>query len=500
LVLSGRNLRRLRTLETLRLSQLPTTYKMKIGNKILGLAILGYLILTTYFTVWSYHAYLNQAESDYLFRLHGIANAVALQIDGDKHENLSDKYREKDGVSIGRPNTDYDLLHQTLKRNCEANMLSTPVYTMLLDSAQQRFEIVVTSNDTPYFRHPYLTPQPILRQLYSSGGTIPMYMDEYGTWLSAFAPIQNKKGAIVGIVMIDEKFDVFINKAKSYAYRNLFSALLIGIPILLLLVSQLRRLLLTDQKNKIALEEAYSKNLVMSEELRQSYEKLESIDHLRKEMIANISHDLRTPLANLSGYIETLYIKRANINTPETEKYLNIALKESSRLKKLIEELFDLSKLESNQVKINRTAFSIAEVVQDILPKYEVACAEKNLILEANISSDIPYIYADLQWMDRILQNLLDNAIRYNHEGGKIIFNWKWGNSKLNIRLGNTGSGIKQEDFPYVFDRYFKSPEVNSTGLGLAIVKKALELHGQNITVESENGWTWFCFSIERYL
>jgi signal transduction histidine kinase len=474
---------------------------MNIGNKILGLAIIGYLVLTAYFTIWSYHAYLQQSEADYLLRLHGIANAVALQVDGDRHQELARKNTRKDDVSLAKPNADYEVLHHILKNNYEANMLSTPAYTMTKSLVvETNFEIIVTSNDTPNYRHSYMSSHPTLREQYTSGGTIPMYKDEYGMWLSAFSPIKNKKGEVVGVVMIDEKFDLFMGRAKSQALSNLFLALCMGIPVLLLIISQLRRLLLSDNKMKLALESAYQKNLVISEELRQSYGKLESIDHLRKEMIANISHDLRTPLSNLSGYIETLYIKRNDLKTPEAEKYLNIAIKESARLKKLIDELFDLSKLEANQVKINKTAFSIAEVVQDILPKYEVVCANKNLTIEANLSESIPYVYADLQWIDRVLQNLLDNAVRYNYEDGKIVFDWKYDQSLLHIRIGNTGGGIRKEDLPHVFDRYFKSTTNGSTGLGLAIVQKALELHGEEIRVESGGGWTYFSFSLPLFI
>ena len=176
------------------------------------------------------------------------------------------------------------------------------------------------------------------------------------------------------------------------AFENLLISLFIILPIVTLLVFGLRRLIFREARLKTQLEDAYDTNLKMSQELESSYEKLASIDRLRKEMIANISHDLRTPLTNLSGYIETLFMRRHTIPMPERERFLTIAQQESLRLKKLIDDLFELSKLESNAVKIHAEPFPIAELLQEAVAKYALICTSKNLTMTAQISENAAWV------------------------------------------------------------------------------------------------------------
>jgi signal transduction histidine kinase len=332
-------------------------------------------------------------------------------------------------------------------------------------------------------------------------------MDQFGMWLTAFAPIRNSRGQCVGVVMVDEKFDAFATKVRNLAFRNLAIALCIILPVIVLLTLGLRRLLFREEKMKKRLEDAYDTNLKIGEELTQSNDKLTEIDTLRREMIANISHDLRTPLTNLSGYLETLFMRRHTIQMDERERFLTIAQSESIRLKKMIDDLFELSKLESNAITLNAEPFPIAELLQDVVTKYAVICAEKGIDIETNLSENTPWVRADLKLVDRVFQNLLDNAVRHNAsseiDGTRrniIRLNVEIVEPKLVIRISNTSETIDPSVLPHLFDRYFKkSTEENSTGLGLAIAQKIVNLHQCHIHVSSSDGWTSFQFMLPLY-
>ena len=479
----------------------------KPTSRIFLLVAVGYLLITVYFTVWNYRRQSEQYEERSLFRLEGIANSLALQINGDAHQRVTARYAAKDAVLFNAQDTDYFQIHYILRRNFEANMLETPTYTMIFDSTKRVFEFVATSNETPYFRHIYNSFHSILQEQYTEGGKIPMYMDQFGMWLTAFAPIRDSRGRPVGVVMVDESFDAFALKARNLALRNLAIALCIILPIIFFLILALRRLLFREEKMKKRLEDAYDTNLKMSQELAQSNDKLTEIDTLRREMIANISHDLRTPLTNLSGYLETLFMRRHTIKMDERERFLMIAQSESVRLKKMIEDLFELSKLESNAITLNVEPFPIAELLHDVMAKYAVICAEKGINIETNISENTPWVRADLKLVDRVFQNLLDNAVRHNAPSKMglvhqsiIRLNVEVIEPKLVIRISNTSETIDPSVLPHLFDRYFKtSTEENSTGLGLAIAQKIVHLHQCHINVSSEDGWTAFQFGLPLY-
>lgn len=237
----------------------------------------------------------------------------------------------------------------------------------------------------------------------------------------------------------------------------------------------------------------------MADTIQQNIQELKGIDNLRRELISNVSHDLRTPVASIQGYAETLMLKQDNITKEEQGKYLNIIFTSCGRLKKLVEELFELSKLETNQVKPNAEPFSIAELVYDVANKYRIISQKKGIGFNTVIAKDVPLVEADLSMIDRVLQNLIDNAVKFCKEGDSInIEIQKMEAGNVEVRVADSGQGIKQEDLPNVFQRYYKGrSDHQSTGLGLAIVKKIIELHNSEIQVFSQFGkGTTFSFKL----
>jgi len=225
----------------------------------------------------------------------------------------------------------------------------------------------------------------------------------------------------------------------------------------------------------------------MADTLLKNIEQLREVDHLRKELIANISHDLRTPLSVIHGYVETLSIKMDDLKPEEKEKYLNIILKSTDRLKLLVADLFQLSQLEARQVTPQLESFAIAELINDLMAKYQLMASHKNITLTSEIENTNVMVKADLAMMERVLTNLLDNAIKHTPEAGEVDIQLESSGSNVMVSVSNTGEGIPEDEIGHIFDRYFTKSKSGSegTGLGLAIVKNILDIHNTVINVKS---------------
>lgn len=238
----------------------------------------------------------------------------------------------------------------------------------------------------------------------------------------------------------------------------------------------------------------------MADTIVTNIEQLKENDTLRRELIANISHDLRSPVSVIQGYAETLVIKSDSLSKEKQEEYLDIIIKTSGKLKNLMADLFELSTLEAKLIQPKKEKFQIFELLQDMSNSFRILAQEKNIALSTHGSTELPMVYADLPMIERVIQNLVHNAINYTPENGEIVIECLGKDGKAEIKISNSGKGIKQEDLPKIFDRYYKTDDsaINSgTGLGLAIVKNILILHDSDIKVESQLGKiTTFTFSL----
>ncbi len=443
----------------------------------------GFLALTAWLAAWSYFRSLAVAEQGSLMRLRGIANAVALQIDGDAHEVLMQKWPTKDGIVFSAQDSIYQKIHAVLARNAAANMLKTPIYTVIMDSVEHHYSFGVTSAERPYFRHLYASRPAAMMEMYDDGAAVPKYSDEFGTWLSAFAPIKNRAGKTVALVQADEPFDAFLAKNRTDLLKNLAFALLIGFGLWFVVWRILQPILRREQRDKLALAEAN--------------DQISRLDGFRKEMLANVSHDLRTPMASILGFAETLLQKKDALAPAEKEKYLQIIAADARRMSRMIAELFELSKLESGQIALEREPLNFAELAQDLLFSVAEKAENGKIRLLTDFQEPLPLVEADVFWMNRVLQNLLENALKHAGEGGFIKFTvFSDAEKSVNVKVCNSGPCIVAEDLPHVFERFFRSSNrsKDSTGLGLAIVKKAVELHGGRVWAESADGVTTFRF------
>lgn len=241
----------------------------------------------------------------------------------------------------------------------------------------------------------------------------------------------------------------------------------------------------------------------MAATIEQNIIQLKSVEELRKELIANVSHDLRSPIASIQGFAETILLKDENISEEERKKYLQIILQNSENLSKLVNDLFELSKLESNPQMIQQEPVQVAELVQDVADKFQIIAKEKNISINTIYSKSLPLVYADIQMTDRVFQNIIDNAIKYCNANDVVTIELELEKDAVLVKITDTGKGIAEDEIPYIFTRYYKGKKTqgaNSTGLGLAIVKKILDLHKSSIEVYSKiNQGTRFEFKLPVY-
>ena len=208
-------------------------------------------------------------------------------------------------------------------------------------------------------------------------------------------------------------------------------------------------------------------------------------------MIANVSHDLRNPLAIINGYVETLQIRDEKLTPDEKRSYYKIILNSVDKLTKLVTDLFDLSKLESGQMQVKKEKLKIQELLVDSSLKYELLAQSKDISISSSICANLPVVEADLYLIDRVIQNLLDNAVKYTPDHGHIELEACSAPGGVKIRVKNSGEGIPKEDLESIFDRYYKVDKdmkgIEGSGLGLAIVRKILEIHGSKIHISSDS-------------
>lgn len=227
----------------------------------------------------------------------------------------------------------------------------------------------------------------------------------------------------------------------------------------------------------------------MADTILKNIEDLKAVDKLRRELIANVSHDLRSPMSVIQGYIETMMIKGEKLTADEQKKYLEVIFKSSEKLNTLVSDLFELTKLEARQVKLQKERFNINELLQDTAQQYQLKAEAKNIKLKTDLNTP-SMVKADIGMMQRVIQNLMDNALKYTPVNGQISVKSIVENGQLSIAITNTGRGIPQEQLPLIFDRYFMLDKekhgIDGSGLGLAIVKKIIDIHEGDIRVTSQ--------------
>ena len=212
-----------------------------------------------------------------------------------------------------------------------------------------------------------------------------------------------------------------------------------------------------------------------------------------------------TPLSAMQGFLETLIIKGEALPKEARDRYLKTARRHTLRLNELIGDLFELSKLDSASVTPNLEAFSVPELLQDVSHEFQLEAEAKGIKLAIDLDADNAFTIGDIGLIQRVLENLVRNAIRFTPQGGEITLSVSRRPESVTVAVSDTGCGIPDEDIPRIFDRFYRSENgeearSGSSGLGLAIVKRILDLHDSRITVISKvDTGTRFEFELPIY-
>lgn len=226
------------------------------------------------------------------------------------------------------------------------------------------------------------------------------------------------------------------------------------------------------------------------ERLRLEMDRVTQTDAHRREMVANVSHDLRTPLTALIGQLETLRIKADSLDAAARDRFIDSAVNNAHHLRRLTDALNELAKLDNPELRIEREPIALGELADDLAHRYGSRAEEAGVSLRVTYPDGLPLARVDAGLIERAIGNLLDNAIRVTPAGGTIELRVTRGTEGLRVEVADTGPGVPAEDQGLVFQRFYQGSkhreQRGSSGLGLAIVKRVAELHGGRVGLDTE--------------
>ena len=241
----------------------------------------------------------------------------------------------------------------------------------------------------------------------------------------------------------------------------------------------------------------------LADTLNNATQSLEKTDEIRRELIANVSHDLKTPLTMIKAYSEMIR-DLSGENKQKREEHLKVIIDETDRLTRLVNDMMDLSKIESGIVTISKEVFNFSELASSLIDRIKLSNMETKHNIDYNIPKDL-YVYADKTKIEQVLYNLIVNAIKHSGEGVRNIkVNVTTTQKRVKVEVIDDGVGISEENLKHIWDRYYRASEsftrnVQGSGLGLSIVKNILIKHSSDFGVLSEVGkGSNFWFDIER--
>lgn len=239
----------------------------------------------------------------------------------------------------------------------------------------------------------------------------------------------------------------------------------------------------------------------MAEQLQTADQKQKELENLRRDLIAWVGHDLQTPLTSMRAILEAL--SDGVVEDPEmVKRYLLTAQRDVMSLSALIDDLFQMSQLDTGGFPLQRSTASLSDLVSDTLESFSHLAMQQEIKLEGQVASNVDPIFMDTQAIGRVLNNLISNALRHTPSGGEIKVNARRTGSGVEVTVSDTGEGIRPQDIPHIFERFYRGEKsrnrgTGGAGLGLAIARSIIQAHGGDIQVESKLGQgTRFTFHI----
>lgn len=217
----------------------------------------------------------------------------------------------------------------------------------------------------------------------------------------------------------------------------------------------------------------------------------EKLENMRKEFVADVSHELKTPITSIMGYADTLI--DSDVDEANQKRFLERISSEAKRMSRLVADLLILSKYDTDKIKIEKTEFDLGELVKYIFEGQTIEMQKKNLTGECYVTADVPLVYADKTGIERVIINILSNAMKYTDEGGNITVYVGFVYNDAYIKIKDTGRGIPEKDLEKIFERFYRvdkdrARETGGTGLGLSIAKEILDQNDSKIDIKSEVG------------
>jgi len=254
-----------------------------------------------------------------------------------------------------------------------------------------------------------------------------------------------------------------------------------------------RRLAEVEQTFLRTVQESQQEILAMNDALAETNAQLRELDRMKDAFLSMVTHELRTPLTVISGITEMLETGIYGDLTPEQTEHIRQIAAQASRLRRLVNDLLDLSKIEAGMMKLHREAVSPRFLVEAVLEQLITVAAQAAVVFRNQVSPLLPDLYCDIHRIEHVLINLISNAIKFTPHGGQVTVSAQTTDRSIVFCVADTGSGIPPDALPRIFDKFYQvhtSTEtgLKGTGLGLAIVKHIVELHGGDVSVESEMG------------
>ncbi|MFT3702064.1 MAG: HAMP domain-containing sensor histidine kinase [Agriterribacter sp.] len=414
-------------------------------------------------------------------------------------------------IKNGKPDTTvtHDIIHSTMVANPSVEVYMLDTLGNITDYVVPDKTVQIHHVDLAKVKQ-WLAANVLSRPL----GDNPKQPDEPSIFSAAPVYENGKISGYVYAVLSSEKQRAILESINNHFYLRLGGYIFFAALLVAFLVGVFTFLLMTGSISSITAvvkrfkEGDYSARIEgnasgdlgvlsntfndMADVIVDNFDKITATDKFRQELIANVSHDLRTPLSVMQGYVETLMMKSKSLPEAEKNQYLTVVHDSAKRLSGLVEQLFQYAKLEANLVTPEKEPFLIGELAWDILMAYQLKGNERNIQLHMDAPANLPPVFADIALTERVFQNLLDNAFKFTPDGGSITIQLYETNSGIKIQVTDTGIGIAPEEQSYIFERYKQAESTKATqkgmGIGLAIVKKILELHQTTIEVSSEPG------------
>ena len=230
---------------------------------------------------------------------------------------------------------------------------------------------------------------------------------------------------------------------------------------------------------------------LMADELGARAQALKASDQARRQLLADVSHELNTPLTAMRGYLETIAMPNTALDTATRDRYFGIVMEETHRLEQIIGDLLDLARLEGSGTTMQRAAVSVPALFERVALRHERDLQTRGVTLVRTVGPDADVVEGDASRLEQALQNLAANALRHTPSGGTITLSAERAGAHVRIRVADTGPGIAPEHLPVLFDRFYKADNSRTSGgsgLGLSIVKAIVERHGGTVTVRNEQG------------